>query len=390
MKRKRLIFPVLLAAVLTACTVPQKTATVPTASPAPSSTPAPTETPAPTQPPSAQLTYEMLPPVERERAPYTHDSSFMPVDEDARRNGLTLVEALRANDEELLRTTLSDSLLESGLPLPDLTGLVITDVFMGGGKYEVPFAELAIVDAGASGLSEGWREFRFSFDEEGKVSEFSVRGEDLREETAQEMGLEPGAWVCMGTLDATDEWQEQVRLYTATMVVGRKLDALGFSVGEVRAFSVSERYSYGEDDQLASYEMLSCEELPGDWPIGTDRYDRYAVLPEGNCLDDEELREVCEALNVLFAQLLDGTYTREWTEDAADAAWTCWDAARPVPVEVTPGVLRSDVLQFPNPDIQPKTQVWVPLPDDCWAVCTVEREDGAIQLSGFGFMLAAP
>lgn len=130
MKEKRLIFPVLLAAALTACTVPQEAATVPTASPAPSSTPAPTETPAPTQPPSAQLTYEMLSPVERERAPYAHDSSFMPVDEEARRNGLTLVEALRTNDEELLRTTLSDSLLESGLPLPDLTGLVITDAFM--------------------------------------------------------------------------------------------------------------------------------------------------------------------------------------------------------------------------------------------------------------------
>lgn len=390
MNGKRLIFPVVLAAALTACSVPQEAAPVPTASPAPSCTPAPTETPAPTQPPSAQLTYEMLPPVERERAPYTYDSSFAPVDEEARRNGLTLVEALRTNDEELLRTTLSDSLLESGLPLPDLTGLVITDVFMGGGKYDAPFADLAIVDAGASGLPEGRREFRFSFDEEGKVSEFSVRGEDLSEETAQEMGLEPGVWVCMGTLDATYEQQDQIHLYTATMVVGHKLDALGFSVGEVRAFSVSERYSYGEDNQRISYEMLSCEELPGNWPVVADRYDRYAVLPEGNCLDDEELREMCKALNVLFGQLLDGTYTREWTEDAADAAWTCWDAARPVPVEVTPEVLRSDILQAPNPDIQPQTRVWVPLPDDCWAVCTVETTDGTVQLSDFSFMLAAP
>lgn len=387
---KRLLLSALLAAALTACTVSQAVEPVPTASPAPSSTPVPTETPAPTEQPSAQLTYEMLPPVERERAPYMHTSSFTPVDDAARQNGLTLVEALRTNDEELLRTTLSDSLLESGLPLPDLTGLVVTDVFMGGGRYEVPFAELAIVDAGASGLPVGWHEFRFSFDEEGKVSEFSVRGEDLSDEEAEGMGLEPGVWVNMGTLEETNERQDLVYLYTGTLIVGRKLDALGFSVGETRAFSISEQYTYGEDNRLASYEILSCEELPGNWPVKVDRYDRYAVLPEGNCLEDEELREVCQALNVRFAQLLDGTYTREWTEDAADAAWTCWDAARPVPVEVTPEVLRSDILQYPNPDIQPQTRVWIPLPDNCWAVCTVEKEDGNLSFSDFSFMLVAP
>ena len=42
---------------------------------------------------------------------------------------------------------------------------------------------------------------------------------------------------------------------------------------------------------------------------------------------------------------------------------------------VTPGVLRTDWLAYPNPDIRPVVRVWVPLPQSCWAVFTLD-EDG--------------
>ena len=95
-------------------------------------------------------------------------------------------------------------------------------------------------------------------------------------------------------------------------------------------------------------------------------------------------------MNTLFAQLRDGTYTWEWEDDPDKAVLDLWDPARPVPVEVTPDVLRSDVLQYSNPDIAPKTRVWVPLPDGCWAVCLLTEEEQVDLFTGFSFALAAP
>lgn len=396
MKKLSLAIPALLLAGLTACSPfsASEATPMPAGTPAATAEPTPTPTvaPTPTPDPSAGLEYETLTLPTTPQPPHIYDSYFMAREDlgTKRSNGCTFVEALYTNDAEKLRSVLSDSLLESGLPLPDLTGLVITDVSMGGGVYEAPYAMLTIADPGATGLPAGDREFRFSFDEEGKVDGFYLQDGDLEDDVARSMGLEPGAWMQLGSLDVTDNRKDNVYLTSATRVVGRKQDALGFAVGEVRAFAVTERRTYDGDNNLVEYAMTSCRELPGKWPVPRDRYERYTQPPAGNCLSEEELQSVCDQLNTLFAQLRDGTYTWEWEDDPAEAALDVWDAARPVPVAVTPEVLRSDVLQYPNPDIAPKTRIWVPLPDGCWAVCSLAEDNSLELFLGFGFALAVP
>lgn len=392
MKSLSLTIPAVLLAALTACGPLAR----PEATPAPTVTPAatgeptptPTAAPTPTPDPSAQLEYETLTLPLTPQPPHVYDGQFMPNNDAGHDNGLAFVEALYTNDSEALRSVLSDPLLDSGLPLPDLTGLVITDVSLYGGVYESPFATLTIADPGATGLPVGNHEFRFSFDEEDKISGFSALDGDLEDDVAQGMGLEPGAWIQLGSLDVTDTHKDNVYLTSATRVVGRKLDALGWAVGEVRAFAVTERRTYDGDNNLVEYAMTSCEELPGDWPVSKCRYEWYTQPPAGNCLSDAQLQSVSDQLNTLFAQLRDGTYTWEWEDDPVRAVLDLWDAARPVPVAVTPEVLRSDVLQYPNPDIAPETQVWVPLPDDCWAVCSLT--EGESLNRHFNFVLATP
>lgn len=396
MKSLSLTLPALLLAALTACgplsapgATPTPTATLAaTAEP----TPTPTAAPTPTPDPSAQLDYETLSLPTTPQPPHIYDSDFMPRDDLAteRSNGYTFVEALYTNDADKLRSVLSDSLLDSGLPLPDLTGLVITDVSLYGGVYESPFAMLTIADPGATGLPAGEHEYRFSFDEDGKVDGFFLWDGDLEDAVAQGMGLEPGAWVMLSSLDVTNTRKDNVYLTSATRVVGRKQDALGFAVGEIRAFAVTERSTYDGDNNLVEYTMTSCEELPGNWPVPRDRNEWYTRPPEDNCLSEEQLQSVSDQLNTLFAQLRDGTYTWEWEDDPDKAVLDLWDPARPVPVEVTPDVLRSDVLQYSNPDIAPKTRVWVPLPDGCWAVCLLTEEEQVDLFTGFSFALAAP
>lgn len=396
MKSQSLTLPALLLAALTACgplSAPEATPT-PTATPAATAepTPTPTAAPTPTPDPSAGLEYEMLTLPTTPQPPHLYDGQFLTRDETQteRSNGYALIEGLYTNDADKLRGALSDSLLDSGLPLPDLTGLVITDIFLAGGTYDVPMAALTIADPGAIGLPTGNHEFHFSFDEEGKVDGFSMLNGDLQGDAARSMGLEPGVWVSLGSLGVTDTRKDNVYLTSATRVVGRKRDALGFAVEEVRAFSITERTTYDGDNNLVEYTMTSCEEVSGNWPMPQDRNDWYTQPPTDNCLSDAQLQSVTDQLNPLFAQLRDGTYTWEWEDDPDKAVLDLWDPARPVPVEVTPDVLRSDVLQYSNPDIAPKTRVWVPLPDGCWAVCLLTEEEQVDLFTGFSFALAAP
>lgn len=389
MKSLSLTIPAVLLAALTACgplARPEATP-APTVTPAATAEPTPTPTVAPTPDPSAQMEYETLTLPLTPQPPHVYDGQFMPNNAAGHDNGLAFVEALYTNDTEALQSVLSDSLLDSGLPLPDLTGLVITDVSVGGGLYEAPYASLTIAEPGATGLPAGNHEFRFSFDEEDKINGFYAMVGDLEDDVAQGMGLEPGAWMQLGSLDVTDTRKDNVYLTSATRVVGRKLDALGFAVGEVRAFAVTERRTYDGDNNLVEYAMTSCEELPGDWPAPQDRYEWYTQPPAGNCLSDAQLQSVSDQLNDFFARLRDGTYTGEWVDDPVRAALGVWDAARPVPVAVTPEVLRSDEQVEYNPQC---TRIWVPLPDGCWAVCSL-TEDGSPNLFlGFSFALANP
>lgn len=393
MKKLSLAIPALLLATLTACgpLSASEAAPLPTETPAVTAAPTPSPVPTPTATPdlSAGLDYQTLTLPTTPQPPHIYDSEFMPRDDLAteRSNGYTFVEALYTNDADKLRSVLSGSVLDSGLPLPDLTGLVITDVSLYGGVYESPFATLTIADPGATGLPAGEHEYRFSFDEDGKVDGFFLLDGDLEDAVAQGMGLEPGVWVMLSSLDVTNTRKDNVYLTSATRVVGRKQDALGFAVGEIQAFAVTERSTYDGDNNLVEYTMTSCEELPGNWPVPRDRNEWYTRPPEGNCLSEEQLQSVSDQLNTLFAQLREGTYTWEWEDDPDKAALDLWDAARPVPVTVTPEVLRSDEQLESNPQC---TRLWVPLPDGCWAVCPL-AEDGSPDLFlGFSFALTAP
>lgn len=392
MKHWYRVVPALLLVALTACSSLPATqpSTPPTETPAATEEPAPISTPepTPTPDPTEGMEYEMLTLSLTPQPPEIHDSQFMPREDTQahRSNGYAFIEALYTNDAEKLRGALADSVLNNGLPLPDLTGLVITEVYLAGGVYEAPYAILTIADPGATGLPAGSHEFRFSFDQAGKVAGFSLVDSDLQEDTAQAMGLEPGEWVQLGSLDVSNETQEDLHLTMETRVVGRKLDALGFKVGEVRAFSVAEQYAYDDNHTRTEYAMTSCRELPGDWPTRRDRAEWYTQVPQGNCLSQEELQGVADQLNQLFARLREGTYTSQWQQDPEDAALSLWNFSHPVPVQVTPEVLRSDVRRFPNPRIW----VWVPLPDQCWALCSLSEEGNLDDFLGFSFALTAP
>lgn len=383
---KKLLAISFCSCLLVGCTTQIRGEVKPSPSPAPTAAPAST----PAQETMPPLEYEMLALPLTPQPPEIYDSQFMPREDtqDHRASGYAFIEALYTNDAQKLRSVLSDSVLNSGLPLPDLTGLVITEVYLAGGVYEVPFATLTVADPGATGLAAGSHEFRFSFDEEGKVDGFCMWF-DLEEATARAMGLDSGPWMSIGTLDVTYEQQGDLQLRNEIMVVGRKLDALGFSVGEVRAFSIEEQTSY-EEGGAQEYKMTSCQELPGDWPVPRDSREQYARPPVGNCLTHAELASVCDQLNTLFTQLRDGTYTWEWEEDPHQAALHLWNPAHPVPVAVTPEALRSVERSWPNPDIAPQTQVWVPLPDQCWAVCSLTEEGKVDDFLGFSFALECP
>ena len=72
---------------------------------------------------------------------------------------------------------------------------------MGGGVYEAPYATLTIADPGATGLPAGDHEFRFSFDEEGEVKNFTCRTVTWRMLWLREWGWNPvpgrrwGVWM---------------------------------------------------------------------------------------------------------------------------------------------------------------------------------------------------
>lgn len=209
---------------------------------------------------------------------------------------------------------------------------------------------------------------------------------ELKDYVAQAMGLEPGEWVQLGRLDTSIETQEALHLTTEIRVVGRKLDALGFKMGEVLAFSIAQQYAYDDNHTLTEYAMTSCQELPGDWPAPQGSREMYDRLPEGNCLTQTELESVCGQLNALFTQLREGAYTSEWVKDPNKAALSLWNLARPVPVEVTPEVLRSTI----SSDVSSRTLILVPLPDGCWAVCGLTEEGNLDAFLGFSFVLTVP
>ena len=93
-------------------------------------------------------------------------------------------------------------------------------------------------------------------------------------------------------------------------------------------------------------------------------------------------------LNTRFAELQAGTYRPDFA-DAYDPRYhydfnlQVWDAAMPLPVSVTPEVLRSEQTQY-SPEIY---TIWVPLPNGYWASTTYNRANSVGFPSGFIYSL---
>lgn len=120
----------------------------------------------------------------------------------------------------------------------------------------------------------------------------------------------------------------------------------------------------------------------------------YAVPPDGNALTDDEMQWVCDSLNAHFAALADGSYMDEFdSAPGNDALLSAWDAAVPLPVAVTPDALRSCASQ--DNWGESCTQVWIPLPQNCWAVIKTNtsitsNEDAIDYFSVFNYYQTIP
>ncbi len=242
---KKLAVLLAAAALLAGCAGRGRNAAPPTASPAPAPSAAPTATPAPPTPePTAApipITYTTMP-VRMEPNPLPSYEgatyTFMPDNETARRNGYEFVAALYTHDVERLETALSDEVLAAGNPLRDLNGLVIGEAHLAGGRYEVPVATLTVIDPGNTRLPVGQHEYRWQFDEAGKVAKFSpyliaAIGEQYPygEEKA---GLSPQEWT---PVESLNQWLDEEGIRQNNYVLYARCDPLCIRAeGEGRLF----------------------------------------------------------------------------------------------------------------------------------------------------------
>ena len=365
---KKLALLLAAAALLAGCAGRGRNAAPPTAMPAPVPSAAPTATPAPPTPePTAApipITYTTMP-VRMEPNPLPSYEgatyTFMPDNETARRNGYEFVAALYTHDVERLETALSDEVLAAGNPLRDLNGLVIGEVHLAGGRYEVPVATLTVIDPGNTRLPVGQHEYRWQFDEEGKVAKFSpylvaAIGEQYPY-GEKKAGLSPQEWT---PIESLNQWLDEEGIRQNNYVLYARCDPLCIRAeGEGRLFC----YELQRDTQTGETETTSVREIPGSWQTPQFSSSWMRTPPAGNDLPEEELAALTGQLNTRFAELQAGTYRPDFA-DAYDPRYhydfnlQVWDAAMPLPVSVTPEVLRSEQTQY-NPEIY---TVWVPLP----------------------------
>lgn len=358
----------------TAATVPA----VPTPSPAPTATPVPTA-------PSDAIQYTAMP-VRMEPNPLPSFASatydFMRRDSIARQNGYELIAGLYTGDAARVEAVLSDQVLEAGNPLADLTGLVMGDVFLAGGTYDIPLATLTVIDPGVTPLLLGTHTYYWKFDEQGKVRLFTpydVTGDmgetGVLQALREQFNLSSNIWQPVGTLR---DWDNTRGSEVITM---GKMDALHMQATDVRAFRCEWEQTADGDETL-----LQAEECPGPWPAAVDRYETLAVPPAGNALSQEQLQAVAGQLNDQFARLQAGSFRPEYadllTSDRnVDYNLDGWDAALPLPVEVQPTDLRSRKQETLRDDGE--YEVWVPLPERHWALFRYQPEDGSVQKMGY-------
>ena len=342
--------------------------------PAPTAAPTPAPAPSPSPDPASLLEYTTLPLQDAKSTPASYWWDYLTLPEEtARANALQFAQGLFNGDPDAVRASVAAQALTDTFPLSNLDGLIVTEFSLGGGRFETPYLSLTVADPGSTPLLPGRHQYYLAFDEEGKVSRFSpYRADDsgqslylagYSETRSEDMTFQAEAWA-------------------------EPADPLELTFGTVILKCYDAYWVANEDDDGHHYENRNSQDLG---PIDAPPYyiKQYAVPPQGNILSEAQTALVCDSLNAHFATLADGSYRGEF--DAApgnDALLSAWDAAVPLPVSVTPESLRSRTAQT-------AVEIWVPLPQNCWAVITADNnfgssEDAIQYLFGFTYYQTIP
>ena len=365
---------------------PSVSSAEPAAAPEPTAEPTPEPTPTPAPDPASLLEYTMLPlnMTQDDATACQLDTLHIPDNPEAEDYARQFAWGLYHRDADAVRAACSDRALSGSFPLNDLDELCITEFSLGGGEYETPFLTLTVADPGSTPLLRGQQSYYLSYDSDGKVDWLSPYG--------------PGA---------TSDYKLQVARYDQTVAddalqpgedctfiaiaAGDAADTLGL-VPAAANLECYDNYWLLNDDGEGNYEARNQQTL-GAVDAPPYGITRYGVPPDGNVLTDNKLEVVCEDLNQFFAALADGSYTDEFYATPGNAALlSAWDAAVPLPAAVTPDVLRT--ITSKDAWGNPITTVWVPLPENCWAVVRVNSEsssENAIDdLLGFTYYQSVP
>lgn len=326
------------------------------ATPEPTAEPSPEPTPAPTPEPSSLLEYTALPLDNTKKTPANYWTAYFenPSNPAAVDYARQFAMGLYNNDVDAVRAACSDRVLNGDFPLNDLDGLNISEFSLEGGRYEVPHLSLTVTDPGNTPFLRGRHIYYLNYDETGKIRWLSP---SLSNDFPQSIGL----------ASYRASLSEDVAFcgYASAELT----NPFGLTWGPATLHCYDAYWVPNEEDDGHHYENRNEQDLgPVDAPpYGITSYD---VPPEGNSLTDSQLENVCEALNKYFASLADGSYVGEFDSTPGnDALLSAWDAAVPLPVSITPAALRS--RSEADSIGTPYTDIWIPLPEDCWAVVSI-------------------
>lgn len=323
----------------------------PAVTPEPTAEPTPEPTPAPTPDPASLLEYTTLPLDDTQKIPANYWYSMTLHDDTALENARRLAEGLYCSDADAVRAACSDSVLTDTFPLSDLSGLHVTEFSLSGGTYDAPYLSLTVIDPGNTPFLRGRHEYYLWFDEDSKVDWLSP------------FPLYDGAQ-SVTLASYYESRNEDLSFWGITSA--ELTNPLGLTWGPATLQCYDAYWVPNEEDDGHHYEDRNVQDL-GAVDAPPYGITSYAVPPEGSVLTDDEAQWVCESLNAHFAALADGSYMGEFdSAPGNDALISGWAAAVPLPVAVTPEALRSCVSQ--DNWGEPCTQIWVPLPQNCWAV----------------------
>ena len=354
------------------------TAAEPAITPEPTVEPIPEPTPAPTPAPASLLEYTTLPldATQDDSTACQLDTLHISNNPEAENYARQFAWGLYNRDVNAVRAACSDRALSGSFPLDDLNGLCITEFSLGGGEYETPFLTLTVADPGNTPLLRGQHSYYLDYDSDGKIDWLCLYGPGA----ALDYKLSVARYDQTIEDDALPSDGERTFIATAT---GDAADTLGL-IPAAANLECYDNYWLLDDDAQGRYEKRNQQAL-GTVDAPPYGITRYGVPPEGNALTDNKLEIVCEALNQHLAALANGSYTGQYyTAPCNEAQLSAWDAAVPLPVSVTPDVLRS--LSTEDCYGTPCTDIWVPLPENCWAILTINSNFSGADTIEFAYL----